>query len=381
MWRLLSRAAAMVCAAVVLSGVMTLNIAYSGQRLSGPFTHENLAVYFIHGESAKGPVPLTLDEALATGSARLLETGNVQMLNIENLGDEEVFIQAGDIVKGGRQDRVLSVSLLVPGKSGAVPISAFCIEQGRWSARGREDATRFSSASASLPTLAAKRAMRASSAAPSDGMPVAGRPLTPLTDAERAARAAAIGRAGGLDVNPQSQVWNEVARTQERLSARMGAPVRAAESESSLQLALENRKLKDAQRNYVDALKDKGEAGGDIVGYAVAVNGKIRNAEIYSSNGLFRKMWEKQLAAGATEALSEHNGAAAEAPKLDAVTAFLKDAEQGKPEVQTLAADARLEVRHAPAATLYETQETRGRSQAVMSERRFFHRSVLSRKD
>lgn len=154
----------MVCATVLSSGVINLNMAYAGQKITGPFSYENLAVYFIHGESAKGPVPLTLEEALAKGTARLLETGNVQMLSIENFGEEEVFIQAGDIVKGGQQDRVLSVSLLVPAKSGAVPISAFCVEQSRWARRGQEDPTRFASASTAMPTRKGKLAMRAASA-------------------------------------------------------------------------------------------------------------------------------------------------------------------------------------------------------------------------
>jgi hypothetical protein len=34
-------------------------------RLSGPEVHENLAIYFVHGKSRSGPVPLTLAEALA----------------------------------------------------------------------------------------------------------------------------------------------------------------------------------------------------------------------------------------------------------------------------------------------------------------------------
>jgi hypothetical protein len=34
-----------------------------GQRISGPVVHENLAVYFIHGPSAPGKVPLTLEES------------------------------------------------------------------------------------------------------------------------------------------------------------------------------------------------------------------------------------------------------------------------------------------------------------------------------
>ena len=65
---------------------------------------------------------------------------------MENTGKDEVFVQAGDIVKGGQQDRVLSVDLLLPPRSGEVSIAAFCVEHGRWTARGNEDARQFSSA-------------------------------------------------------------------------------------------------------------------------------------------------------------------------------------------------------------------------------------------
>ena len=117
-------------------------------RVSGPIVHDNLAIYLIHGKSAAGAVPLTLDEALAKRAVKVHETGNVNELQIENLGTDEVFVQSGDIVKGGQQDRVLIVSLLLPPKSGRIPIASFCVEQGRWTARGKEDVKTFATASA-----------------------------------------------------------------------------------------------------------------------------------------------------------------------------------------------------------------------------------------
>ncbi len=73
---------------------------------------------------------------MAKGTVRVVETGSVNELRIENSGDEDVFIQSGDIVKGGRQDRVLTVSFVLPQKSGEVPVAAYCVEHGRWSQRG-----------------------------------------------------------------------------------------------------------------------------------------------------------------------------------------------------------------------------------------------------
>ena len=72
-----------------------------------------------------------------------------------------MYVQSGDIVKGGKQDRVLMVSMVLPPNSGRLPIESFCVEQGRWQARGREDVSRFASADAALPSREAKLAMKA----------------------------------------------------------------------------------------------------------------------------------------------------------------------------------------------------------------------------
>src|SRR6266571_4240465 len=109
--------------------------------ISGPFVHENLAIYLVHGNSSGGPVPLTLDEALTKKAAKVHETGDVNSLEIENVGDEPIFVQSGDIVKGGQQDRALTASLLLPPRSGRTRVAVFCVEHGRWwPRRGRKQA-------------------------------------------------------------------------------------------------------------------------------------------------------------------------------------------------------------------------------------------------
>jgi hypothetical protein len=317
--------------------------AAGNERVSGPIAHENLTIYFIHGSSAAGKVPLTLDEALAKGSVQLRETGNVNQLEIENVGDDEVFIQSGDIVKGGRQDRTLMVSLLLPPKSGRVAIASFCVEQGRWSARGHEDAKGFATASAAVPSRAMKLAMKAPMPAPTPtgGISAARTPHAQQAASEIGAR--------------QQAIWEDVRRTQAKLSERLGAPVNSAQSASSLQLALENEKLIDARRGYVKALKPAGEAQDDIVGYVFAVNGKLNSADIYPSNGLFRKMWAKLLDASAIEAIGRKDEPRGATPSIEAVTAFLHDAEEGKASQRPLTAGARLETREGTQAYYFET--------------------------
>src|ERR1700719_890125 len=239
-WRTGMRAfpSAAVCACGLLTASLVASAAaqtLDANRISGPFVHENLAVYFIHGSSAPGKVPLTLEEAMANGAVKVRETSNVNQLEIENLGGHEVFVQSGDIVKGGKQDRTLMVSLLLPPKSGAVPIASFCVEEGRWTARGREDARNFSASSASVPSRELKLAMKApiASGPPPDGLPAA---------PSRQPAAGGVGQAAETGMR-QQQVWESVRATQSKLAGSLGASVRSVQSASSLQLALENEKL------------------------------------------------------------------------------------------------------------------------------------------
>jgi hypothetical protein len=300
-------------------------------RISGPHVHANLAIYLVHGASLPGPVPLTLQEAIANGHVLVSETGRVNELEIENKGSEPVFIQAGDMVKGGRQDRVLTVSFLLPANSGRLPIASYCVEQGRWSARGTEDLKRFSSAGEAMPSRSALLAMAAPPPPKEPSQPQAGAP---------AGSSAAPAVRGVREVDEvaakQRQVWDSVAATQMKLSRGLNAPVASPQSASSLQLALENAKLKEARAAYMAALQPVGETEGDTIGYILAINGRMSSANLYPSNALFRKMWDKQLAAAVTEAIGEAAGAtggsaptAPAAPAVAAARAFLEEAKTG----------------------------------------------------
>jgi hypothetical protein len=314
-------------------------------RITGPAVHDNLAVYFVHGESAPGRAPLTLQEAMARDAVRVHETGDVNQLAIENLSEEEIFVQSGDIVKGGKQDRVLMVSLVLPPRSGRVPIASFCVEQGRWAGRGREDAMRFSSSAATVPSLQAKRAMKAP--------------------------APARVSSAGMDTGErQRKVWRSVAATQSKLADRVGQPVASPVSNSSLQLALENEKLQDKIVAYVKALQAAGEKPSDVIGYAFAINGKLNSADVYPSNALFRKMWAKLLDASATEALGEKSDAAPAPPDVAAVQTFLQAAEQEQAAQKELTKSVQLETREAQGVLYFAT---------VRKDGSWVHRNYLAK--
>jgi hypothetical protein len=342
--------------AAILGFATPASAATDDYRISGPVVHENLAVYFVHGRGSTGPVPLTLQEALARRAVRVHETGQVSELAIENLGDQEVFVQSGDIVKGGQQDRVLTVSLVIPPRSGRVPIASFCVEQGRWSARGKEDVKTFGSSTASVPSREAKLAMK-STQPPTAAAPgragLARIDPVPDTGGTRTTQQA-------RPVDAQGAIWRSVAKTQMSLASSVAAPVAAPSSPSSLQLALENEKVAAARAAYVTAIKPSGETSDDVIGYVLAINGKLNSAEIYPSNGLFRKMWSKMLEANATEAIAEKADKTEALPDADAVLAFLSAPKEIAASEKPLAAKLRMQTRDAPKAVFSETLRADG---------------------
>jgi hypothetical protein len=263
--------------------------------LSGPFIYRNLAVYVIHGkDSYRGKKLLTLQEALAEKQIVVHETGEVNELQVENVSSEaEVFIQAGDIVKGGRQDRVLAYDMIVPVRSGKVGLASFCVEAGRWQQRGGEDAGRFSQSTGQLPGKALRLAVRSA--------------------------------------RQQGQVWEKVKEQQDKLSRKLNKSVADARSPTSLQLTLEDKELQERIDGYVARLERCLADKRDVIGIAISINGNIEGAEVYGSSALFRKMWPKLLRAAAVDAFAEQQkGRRYELVEPDEVRAFLSAGGESK---------------------------------------------------
>jgi hypothetical protein len=263
-------------------------------RYSGPYTHDNLTLFLIHGaDQIKGKDILTLEEALKAKKVIVHETKDVNQLAIENVSDKEVFLQAGDIVRGGQQDRIIAFDLIVPPKSGKVPLAAFCVEAGRWRQRGAEAAHYFNGSVNQASGNALNQAFR--------------------KDAS------------------QSAVWENVGKKQMALKSKLQKDVMAKESASSLELTLSHKNVVEALDAYVKKLQDLPKDKKDVIGCAVVINGKVHNAEVYASSVLFGKLWPKLLKAASVEAVAEfQKGKKFEPATVEAVTTFLADADKGK---------------------------------------------------
>lgn len=92
----------------------------------------------------------------------------------------------------------------------------------------------------------------------------------------------------------------------------------------------------------------------------VAINGRLNSAEVYPSNGLFRKMWGKLLFAAATEAVSEREAPNGPAPAASLAKAFLAEAEAGKASERTVDSLIKLETRSTDKALYTAASTTKG---------------------
>ena len=296
--------------------------------LSGPFTHNNLQVFLIHGDAQlEERRYATLSEALEKKLVVIRETGNVQELTIENPSkDLTVFLNAGDIVKGGRQDRTVRDDLILTSQSGRVPLATFCVERGRWTGRGDENPAAFSANTKALSSRKEKLAARY-----------------------------------GLS---QSEVWSGVAEQQTKLNdnvsrlAGKSVNIRSAASESSLQLSLENKDLESAKWQYLDKLNPLLNGKTDVIGFAYAINGEINTAEVYNNKNLLRALWPKLLDAAITEAITECSADHQfRTVKAEEIKAFFETALSGSVAERRVWKTTRVKTFTTPTTVLFETQD------------------------
>ena len=320
------------------------NAETSDYKISGPYTHKNLSIFLLHGKEsaaaaearASGKIFLTLSEAITQKKVVVYETKTVNTLTIENLSNDEVFVQSGDIVKGGQQDRMLAVDLILPARSGKVSIEAFCVEQGRWSKRGTETVTQFHSANDRAATRELKLAAKRSKS--------------------------------------QGEVWAKVAEAQAKLASNVGAPVTSQQSASSLQLTLENERVRATTEEYVKALEGIVSKHPDAIGYAFAINGQVNSADVYASPALFAKLWPGLLKASAVEAVAELKAGKPEsAARAEDVSSFIEESESGAADDKDVNTRVQLRTKETQSNIVFETRDRARKSAWV-------HRSYINKK-
>lgn len=239
---------------------------------------------------------VTLETALARNEAevRELSTGaQVNALTVENKGKTPIFILAGTVLEGGKQDRQVGQDVIV-GAEQAINVDAFCVEHGRWTAsrEGRMTGGKFG-------------------------------PAKVLANSTV--------RAAGQYKKNQSEVWSEVSKVnganhKESASSALAASIDDAEL----------RAEREREAGAVVTFFDERKPAGDVVGLAYAVDGKVRGVRWFVNHqlfGLFRGALAESAAAEASTArraaLASAKPAAAPPPVTAAeVRAFLDEVDR-----------------------------------------------------
>jgi hypothetical protein len=110
-------------------------------RVEDGRAHGALRVFWLRGAPPPPRLAVaTLDEARGRGDLRLTEReeATVPSILVDNRGKVHVLLLAGEILLGGKQDRVLAEDVLLPPRSGPRPVPVYCVEQGRWVERSAQ---------------------------------------------------------------------------------------------------------------------------------------------------------------------------------------------------------------------------------------------------
>ncbi|HEV8310935.1 MAG TPA: DUF6569 family protein [Methylomirabilota bacterium] len=223
----------------------------AGVRIGETRTHGLLRVFWLHGQPGAPLAVTALEEARESGDLVITEQeqATVPELIVENRGKTHVLLLAGEILLGGKQNRVLTEDLLLPPLSGPRKVGVYCVEQGRWAGRAKEFGARGSFAAPGL-------------------------------------RSKVLEKAG------QGRVWAEV----DRYARRAAAP----STTQSYQAIYDKPEVKAQLREAERGLDSRAAPG--ALGAAVFVGRTLAGLDLFFEPDLFAREWPKLLRAQALDA-------------------------------------------------------------------------------
>ncbi|MBV9926338.1 MAG: hypothetical protein JOZ96_15065 [Acidobacteria bacterium] len=278
----------------------------SGLQVLAPVSYRNLTIFPVRGRDLQGSdAYITLDEGTKAGTVVITERGgggqaaraayphanarnqsvayssgaSVNELALVNRSGKKLMLLAGEVVVGGKQDRIVQEDRLIPPVSIPVALSVFCVEHGRWTPR----TAGYGSGGGGGSRRAAAAPMEAP--APDDGK-----------FSSLGALAHPKLRGVAQDKKAQSEVWNEVSAN----NAKLGT----ANSTDTYQEVYANKKVGAQMDDYLKALQSEVLQPG-VVGVVVARNGRAVWADVFASQRLFASYWPKLLKSYVVDALGD----------------------------------------------------------------------------
>lgn len=222
-----------------------------------PLRYQNLTIFPLSLKGSDGRPYVTMDRAVDKGWVVFseLDRAEVNTVLVENRSAQYVFLLAGEMISGAKQDRMVGQDILLPPKSGPIRIEVFCVEHGRWVA----ESDHF-------------------------GAPKANAPL-------------AVRKAGAIDQD-QSMVWDKVGeeRAENSVTAGSGGSYLEVPKAPEVQAKM---------RPYKDVLLGLPRSVPEGSGVAVAVGDQIMCVDLFGSRGLFQDLYPKLLDSYVTDAMNK----------------------------------------------------------------------------
>lgn len=245
--------------------------------VGNPVTYKGLAVFPLSGQNASRLGGCrTLSQAMDRGYITVSEKdgGEVNRLFVENTGPCLVFLMAGELLAGCKQDRMVGDDCLLPARSGRMPLTAYCVEHGRWAEQGHT--------------------FKAVGATVQPGM-----------------------RKVAKESRDQRAVWGAVASQYEAQSVPMSAT-------GTYRSVVDDQEVARKRADYVKRIDGVPALGRDVCGCAVAIGGRIVCVDLFATPKLFAALWPALAASYAMDAMGSDAGRAT-VGRSD-IADFLRDA-------------------------------------------------------
>jgi len=284
-------------------------------KVLAPIESGNLLLFPVVRANSKSPgaTPfITLDEGIKSGQVEVTEAGRargmvrdrgmtgvppyrgdeVNTLVLVNNSDKPLLLLAGEIVTGGKQDRVIPKDRIVPAGSEPIDLGVFCIEPGRWTA---SSATFGASAKAPAHSFMVQPSVRERAMVAKDQQEVwnsvrGSISQMALASAPSAGTSMDAGSGAGY---PRSMGTTSYARAMEDSSVSAKVDEAAAP-------------VMKAREQVIAQLRKEG-----AIGVVVAVRGEIVWADLFADTDLLSRYWTKLVRSYAAESLTEGGSHAA----------------------------------------------------------------------
>lgn len=250
----------LILCAFAKGGEATITTYLEQVSVADPIEYKNIRLFpIITTKILSAQTYITLDEATERDWLKIKETGSgqVNFVQVKNTSTKMIFVMTGEIISGAKQDRMLKEDILIPPKSSWIKVPVYCVEHGRWTQVSAE----FTSEKLLAPNALRQRAKISES---------------------------------------QSEVWDEIATSQERMGVMSTTgTVRANYADKKVQKEIDE---------YVKRLEKVPRLSNLTIGVVATTGNRIICFDMFANNDVLKKFWNKLIKSYTMDVLAGEKG-------------------------------------------------------------------------